>query len=289
MLVLFAGIFNGVQFVLTDTLFSFFEYPSFPVTLTNPLYILFPVVFCYFSLPSIVLVSLQSRFSLKKRFLLLAECHAFFFSVQVLFWVLFCWFTLHHAETVLQVLLGYNQEINSSLTAIFMPLVAVRLAPLLGIFFLWVSIKATLGIVNDEEKKYAADGTVFSDTEENFLFMPKQAERAFMLVEFGNVFLLLCLLGMFLPLQWKDSLPALSVTPFVFLVCFLQYYLLKLYKREKRRSLLVLGCAVQAALLCFALIKENFVYQCVFIVYFLSQMYALYCFMRYGKTFFVKD
>lgn len=295
MLVLFAGLANGISFVLTDTLFAFFSYPSFPAAANaaNPLYVLIPAVFLYFSLPCIAVFAPQAQFGIKKRLALLLECHGFFFAVQVLFWAFFCYFTLHHSHDVLGFLLGYNQQLDKSLTAIFMPMVFLRLLPLFGIFFIWISLRTSLSVLNDEESKNRTENFVFSaehgaaGTQDGmFPFMPKEAERAYTVLEWGNVFILLCVLAMFMPLSFVDYIPAVSTNPFIFLVSFLQYYLLRLYKAERRKCLFVLGIVLQIGLLGFALLFENLMYKTVFIVYFISQMYAYYCFYRYGKDFF---
>ena len=76
---LFAVLANGMNFLLIDSLFAFSGYPRFPATPANPLYVLFPLVFMFFSFPALTLISVQRQFSLKKRFLLLLESHAFFF------------------------------------------------------------------------------------------------------------------------------------------------------------------------------------------------------------------
>ena len=132
---LFAVLANGMNFLLIDSLFAFSGYPRFPATPANPLYVLFPLVFMFFSFPALTLISVQRQFSLKKRFLLLLESHAFFFFWQVLFWSAFCFFTLHQAHVILQFLLGYSPKIDASLTSIFMPLILTRLMPVFAFFF----------------------------------------------------------------------------------------------------------------------------------------------------------
>lgn len=68
MLILFAGLANGISFVLTDTLFAFFGYPTFPAAANaaNPLHVLIPAVFLYFSLPCIAVFAPQAQFGIKK-------------------------------------------------------------------------------------------------------------------------------------------------------------------------------------------------------------------------------
>jgi len=280
---LFAVCANGVCFLLIDTLFAFFEYPNFPATLTNPLYVLFPAVFAYFSIPSLTLISLQHQFSLKKRLMLLLESHGFFFFWQVLFWAFFCYFTLHFAEIILKALLGYAQQIDASLTSIYMPLVLTKLMPLFAILFLWISLRTTLFLIKDEEKKQGE-----AMQEYTFSFTPKETERAFTLADIGNTVLLVCVVIIFLPLDFSDYVPKLCTQPLVFLVCYFHYYLVHLYRTEKRKSLLLLGMGLQIALLCVALYLEDTVYQVVFTLYFISQAYAYFLFLRHGRDFFSK-
>lgn len=295
MLILFAGLANGISFVLTDTLFAFFGYPTFPAAANaaNPLHVLIPAVFLYFSLPCITVFAPQAQFGIKKRLALLLECHGFFFMVQILFWAFFCYFTLHHSHDVLGFLLGYNRQLDKSLTAIFMPMVFLRLLPLFGMFFIWISLRTSLSVLNDEENKKRTENFVFSAEDGTaeaqngmFGFMPKKIEQAFTVLEWGNVFILLCVLAMFMPLSFADYVPAVSTNPFIFLVSFLQYYLVRLYKAERRKCLFVLGTVLQIGVLAFALLFENLLYQIVFIIYFLSQSYAYCCLYRYGKNFF---
>lgn len=279
---LFAVLANGVNFLLLDSLFAFFGYPRFPATSANPLYVLFPLVFMFFSFPSLALISVQKQFSLKKRFLLLLEIHAFFFFWQVLFWSVFCFFTLHHAHVILQFLLGYSQKIDANLTSIFMPLILTRLMPVFAFFFIWFSLRITLFLLKDEEKKSALPE---GDTD-TFSFSLKEIERAFTLADFGNMFFLLLVLAMFLPPDYAKYLPKLCSLPVIFLLCPLQYYLVHLYRKEKRRSLLLPGIFLQFFILGTTLFLENSIYQFVFIAYFLMQALAYYYFMRYGKDFF---
>lgn len=288
---LFAVLANGICFLLMDSLFAFFEYPSFPPTLTNPLYVLFPVVFAYFSVPCLVLISVQSQFSVKKRFLLLLESHAFFFFWQAFFWALFCYFTLHYAHILLQALLGYTQGIDASLTSIYMPLVLTKLMPVLGILFLWISVRTSLFLLKDEEneKVYTFSFTTKEMEEKS----EGKIERAFYIMDYGNVFLLLCVVMMFLPLDFAgldaaNYVPKLCSQPLVILVCYFQYSLVHWYRTERRKSLLLLGILTQAGLLCVNLYNEDTLYHFVFLAYFASQLYAYVCFYRYGKEFFIR-
>lgn len=281
---LFAVCANGLCFLLIDTLFAFFDYPNFPATLTNPLYVLFPAVFAYFSVPSLTLISLQHQFSVKKRFLLLLESHGFFFFWQVIFWAFFCYFTLHFAEVILKALLGYAQQIDASLTSIYMPLVLTKLMPLFAILFLWISLRTTLFLIKDEEKKISAE----TPAEYTFSFTPREIERAFMLADIGNTALLVCVVIIFLPLDFADYVPKLCTQPLIFLFCYLHYYLVHLYRTEKRKSLLLLGMGLQIALFSAALYLEDAVYQIVFALYFASQAYAYYLFLRFGRDFFTR-
>lgn len=282
MFFLFAVFANGICFLLIDTLFAFFDYPSFPATLTNPLYVLFPAVFAYFSVPSVTLISLQHQFSIKKRFALLFESHAFFFFWQVLFWAFFCYFTLYFAEVILQHLLGYTKQIDASLTSIYMPLVLTKLMPLFAILFLWISLRTTLFLIKDEEKDEK------TEAEYTFSFTAKEIERAFMLVDLGNSALLVCVVITFLPFDFADYVPRLCSQPLVFLVCYFHYYLVHLYRAEKRKSLLLLGMGLQFALFGFALFLEDTLYQIVFALYFASQVYAYALFLRRGRDFFTR-
>lgn len=284
MFFLFAVFANGVCFLLIDTLFAFFEYPHFPATLTNPLYVLFPAVFAYFSVPSLTLISLQHQFSVKKRFLLLLESHGFFFFWQVIFWAFFCYFTLHFAEIILKALLGYAQQIDASLTSIYMPLVLTKLMPLFAILFLWISLLTTLFLIKDEEKKLGME----TQTEYTFSFTGKEIERAFTLVDLGNSALLVCVVIIFLPLDFADYVPKLCTQPLIFLFCYLHYYLVHLYRTEKRKSLLLLGMGLQIALFGAALYLEDTLYQVVFAGYFISQAYAYFLFLRRGREFFIR-
>lgn len=291
--ILFAIVANGICFLLMDSLFAFFEYPSFPPTLTNPLYVLFPVVFLYFSVPCLVLISVQSQFSVKKRFLLLLESHAFFFFWQALFWALFCYFTLHYAHILLQALLGYTQGIDASLTSIYMPLVLTKLMPVLGILFLWISVRTSLFLLKDEEEKKSEKTTyTFSfTTKETEEKSEGKIEKAFYIIDYGNVFLLLCVVVMFLPLDWASMnfdkyVPKLCSQPLIILACYFQYSLVHWYRTERRKSLLLLGILTQVGLLSVNLYNEDMLYQMVFLAYFASQIYAYACFYRYGKNYF---
>lgn len=277
---------NGICFLLMDSLFAFFAYPHFPQTLTNPLYVLFPVVFACFSVPACILLSLQSEFSLKKRFLLLLESHAFFFFWQVLFWALFCLFTLHYAHVLLQAILGSAKGIDASLTSIYMPLVLTKLMPVFAILFLWISVRTSLFLLKDEEKKAGHERTDFS-----FVFTAKEVERAFNLMDFGNVYLLICVVVMFFPLDFAGVnltgyVPKLCADPLVILVCYFQYSLVHWYRTEKRKSLLWLGILTQFALLGVSLYQEDMFYQLIFLAYFVCQIYAYVLFLRHGKGFF---
>ena len=124
--------------------------------------------------------------------------------------------------------------------------------------------------------------------EYTFSFTPKETERAFTLADIGNTVLLVCVVIIFLPLDFSDYVPKLCTQPLVFLVCYFHYYLVHLYRTEKRKSLLLLGMGLQIALLCVALYLEDTVYQVVFSLYFISQAYAYYLFLRYGRDFFSK-
>lgn len=281
---LFAILANGVSFLLIDTLFAFFDYPNFPATLTNPLYVLFPAVFAYFSVPSLTLISLQHQFSLKKRFALMLESHGFFFFWQVLFWAFFCCCTLYFAEIILQAILGYTKQIDASLTSIYMPLVLTKLMPLFAILFLWISLRTTLYLIKDEEQKSGMDARA----EYTFSFTAKEIERAFTLVDIGNTGLLICVLIIFLPLDFGGYEPKLCSQPLIFLVCYLHYYLVHLYRTEKRKCLLLLGMGLQIALFGVALYLEDTLYQIVFAGYFISQAYAYFLFLRHGKDFFTR-
>lgn len=283
---LFAILANGICFVLIDSLFAFFEYPNFPPTLTNPLYVLFPVVFACFSVPAVVLLSLQSQFSLKKRFLLLLESHAFFFFWQVFFWALFCAFTLHYAHILLQAVLGYTKGIDASLTSIYMPLVLTKLMPVFAILFLWISVRTSLFLIKDEEKKAGKE-----NIDVTFSFTVTEVERAFNSMDCGNVFLLICVVIMFLPLDVAgfniaDYVPKLCSDSLVILVCYFQYSLVHWIRTEKRKSLLLLGIFTQCIFLGFNLYHENILYQLIFTAYFVSQIYAYVLFYRYGKQLF---
>lgn len=285
--ILFAILANGICFLLMDSLFAFFEYPSFPPTLTNPLYVLFPVVFVCFSVPCLVLVSPQSQFSIKKRFLLLLENHAFFFFWQVLFWALFCYFTLHYAHILLQTILGNTQSIDASLTSIYMPLVLTKLMPVFAILFLWISVRTSLFLLKEEEKKAGKENIEFT-----FSFTANEMERAFNILDSGNVFLLVCVVVLFLPLDFAGLdagryVPELCFDPLVILACYFQYSLVHWYRTEKRKSLLLLGLLAQTVFLCFNLYNEDTFYQIIFACYFISQMYAHFLFYRYGREFFV--
>lgn len=285
---LFAVVANGICFLLMDSLFAFFEYPSFPPTLTNPLYVLFPVVFVCFSVPALVLISPQSQFSVRKRFLLLLESHAFFFFWQVLFWALFCYFTLHYAHILLQTLLGYTQGIDASLTSIYMPLVLTKLMPVFAILFLWISVRTSLFLLKDEEK-IAGNG----NTEFTFSFTAREVERAFNIMDSGNAFLLVCVVVLFLPLDlasldMNKFVPKLCSDPLVILACYLQYSLVHWYRTERRKNLLLLGILFQTGLLVFNLYQENILWQLMFACYFASQIYAYVLFYRYGKEFFIR-
>lgn len=286
MFFLFAVFANGVCFLLIDTLFAFFEYPHFPATLTNPLYVLFPAVFACFSIPNIALISLQYQFSIKKRMLLLLESHGFFFFWQVCFWAFFCYFTLHFAEIILQALLGYTKQIDASLTSIYMPLVLTRLLPLFAVLFLWISLRTTLFLIKDEEKKDGAETD--AQAEYTFSFTAKEIERAFTLVDFGNTALLICVVIIFLPFDFAGYVPKLCSHPLIFPVCYFHYYLVHLYRTERRKSLLLPGIGLQIALLCVALYLEDTLYQVVFALYFISQAYAYFLFLRHGRDFFSK-
>lgn len=284
---LFAILANGISFLLMDSLFAFFEYPSFPPTLTNPLYVLFPVVYACFSVPALALISLQSQFSLKKRFLLLLESHAFFFFWLVLFWALFCFFTLHYAHIILQALLGSAQSIDASLTSIYMPLVLTKLMPVFAVLFLWISVRTSLILLKDEERKKESEHTDFT-----FSFTSKEAERAFNILDCGNVFLLVCVVALFLPLDFvrldmDKFVPKLCFDPLVILACYFQYSLVHWYRTEKRRSMLLLGIFTQVGLLAFNLYHEDIFYQIVFFVYFASQIYAYFLFYRHGSGYFI--
>lgn len=281
--VLFAIIANGIHFLLMDSLFAFFEYPNFPPTLTNPLYVLFPVVFACFSVPAVILLSLQNRFSLKKRFLLLLESHGFFFFWQVLFWALFCAFTLYYAHILLQAVLGYTQGVDASLTSIYMPLVLTKLMPVLAVLFFWISVRTSLFLIKDEETKQENNVT--------FSFTAKELERAFNIMDCGNAFLLAGVVAMFLPLDFAglniaDYMPKLCSDPLIILACSFQYCLVHWYRTEKRKSLLFLGILAQFMLLGVNLLHENVLYQLVFLAYFISQLYAYVLFLHHGKGFF---
>lgn len=283
MFFLFAIAANGIHFLLMDSLFAFFEYPNFPPTLTNPLYVLFPVVFACFSVPALILLSLQSQFSLKKRFLLLLESHGFFFFWQVLFWDLFCSFTLYYAHILLQAVLGYTKGVDASLSSIYMPLVLTRLMPVLAVLFLWISVRTSLFLIKDEETKQESSVT--------FSFAAKEVERAFNSMDCGNVFLLAGVVIMFLPLDFAglniaDYVPKLCSDPLIILACSFQYFLVHWYRTEKRKSLLCLGILAQCMLLGVNLYQEEIFYQLVFLGYFVSQLYAYLLFLRHGKGFF---
>lgn len=285
---LFAVLANGICLLLMDSLFAFFEYPSFPPTLANPLYVLFPIVFACFSVPCLVLISPQSQFSIKKRFLLLLESHAFFFFWQVLFWALFCYFTLHCAHILLQAILGYTKGIDASLTSIYMPLVLTRLMPIVALLFLWISVRTGLFLLKDEEKKAGKDGSIM------FSFTAKEIERAFTIADCGNVFLLACVVVLFLPLDFAgfhlaDYVPKLCFDPLVILACCFAYCLAHWYKTEKRKSLLLLGVLAQTAFLGFNLCNEDMFWQIIFACYFISQIYAHALFYRYGRDFFTAE
>ncbi len=279
---LFAVLANGMNFLLIDSLFAFSGYPRFPATPANPLYVLFPLVFMFFSFPALTLISVQRQFSLKKRFLLLLESHAFFFFWQVLFWSAFCFFTLHQAHVILQFLLGYSPKIDASLTSIFMPLILTRLLPVYAFFFIWFSFRTTLFLLKDEERKLSAP----KEDNDNFSFSLKEIERAFTLADLGNVFFLLLVLVIFLPPDYAKYFPKLCSLPVIFLLCPLQYYIVHLYRKEKRKSLLLPGIFLQFFILGITLFLEDSTYQFVFIAYFLIQALAYYYFIRYGKDFF---
>ena len=120
---------------------------------------------------------------------------------------------------------------------------------------------------------------------DNFSFSLKEIERAFTLADFGNVFFLLLVLVMFLPPDYAKYFPKLCSLPVIFLLCPLQYYIVHLYRKEKRKSLLLPGIFLQFFILGITLFLEDSTYQLVFIAYFLIQALAYYYFIRYGKDF----
>ncbi len=121
---------------------------------------------------------------------------------------------------------------------------------------------------------------------DNFSFSLKEIERAFTLADLGNVFFLLLVLVMFLPPDYAKYFPKLCSLPVIFLLCPLQYYIVHLYRKEKRKSLLLPGIFLQFFILGITLFLEDSTYQLVFIAYFLIQALAYYYFIRYGKDFF---
>lgn len=280
MFMLFTVFLNGVSFVLLKTLFVFLDYAQYTQKISNPLYVLFLFVFVCFSLPSVLILSVQSGFSVKKRLLLLLESHAFFFFWQFLFWLAFGIFTLHYSRAFLElVVVNLPEDMAAAVLAcIYMPIFLMALIPLLCIVFIWTGTRTSLFLIKDEEK-------------EDFSFAAEpngKLERVFDFMSLADIFLLLCLLAMFLPLRYAPYLPQLSTQPLVFLLCFLQYFSTKLIKKERRRCLFAYGFFIQAGMLGYALSMESDFYKIIFFAYFLLRIFLYVQALRFGKDVFVK-
>lgn len=279
MFMLFTVFLNGVSFVLLKTLFAFLDYAQYTQKISNPLYFLFLFVFVCFSLPSVLILSAQSGFSVKKRLLLLLESHAFFFFWQVLFWLAFGIFTLHYSRAFMELVISLPEDAAAAVLAcIYMPIILMTLIPLLCILFIWTGTRTSLFLIKDEEK-------------EDFSFAAEPSgklERVFDFMSLADIFVLLCLLAMFLPLHYAPYLPRLSTQPLVFLLCFLQYFSTKLIKKERRLCLFAYGFLIQAGMLGYALFMENGVYKIIFFAYFLLRIFLYVQALRFGKNVFVK-
>ncbi len=279
MFMLFTVCLNGISFILLKTLFVFLDYAQYSQKISNPLYVLFLFVFACFSLPSVLILSVQSGFSVKKRLLLLLESHAFFFFWQVLFWLIFGIFTLHYSRAFLELIVSLPEDAAAAVLAcIYMPIILMTLIPLLCILFIWTGTRTSLFLIKDEERN-----------EFSFAAEPNEKlKRIFDFMSFADNFLLLCLLAMFLPLHYAPYLPRLSTQPLVFLLCFLQYFSTKLIKKERRRCLFAYGFFIQTGMLGYALFMENDFYKIIFFAYFLLRIFLYGQALRFGKDVFVK-
>lgn len=279
MFVLFTVFLNGISFVLLKTLFAFLDYAQYTQKISNPLYVLFLFVFACFSLPSVLILSVQNGFSVKKRLLLLLESHAFFFFWQVLFWLAFGIFTLHYSRAFLELVVSLPEDAAAAVLAcIYMPIFLMTLIPLLCILFIWTGTRTSLFLIKDEEKE-----------DFSFTAVPNEKlERVFDYMSLADIFVLLCLLAMFLPLHYTPYLPRLSTQPLVFLICFLQYFSTKLIKKERRLCLFAYGFFIQAGMLGYALSVENDLYKIIFFAYFLLRIFLYVQALRFGKDVFVK-
>lgn len=279
MFVLFTVFLNGISFVLLKTLFAFLDYAQYTQKISNPLYLLFLFVFVCFSLPSVLILSVQNGFSVKKRLLLLLESHAFFFFWQVLFWLAFGIFTLHYSRAFLELVISLPEDAAAAVLAcIYMPIFLMTLIPLLCILFIWTGTRTSLFLIKDEEK-------------EDFSFAAEpngKLVRVFDYMSLADIFVLLCLLAMFLPLHYTPYLPRLSTQPLVFLICFLQYFSTKLIKKERRLCLFAYGFFIQAGMLGYALSVENNFYKIIFFAYFLLRIFLYVQALRFGKDVFVR-